>query len=79
MRIPLIRQGVGPAAAYELAMQQRAEDRRKLEQITRDSEHLTAVKTFGAPAGDERKLRGIPAIGRNVAGAIPGTSPHAVR
>ena len=26
-------------------------------------------------AGDERKLRGIPAIGRGVAGAIPGTSP----
>lgn len=27
------------------------------------------------PAGDERTLRGIPAVGRNVAGAIPGTSP----
>jgi hypothetical protein len=27
-------------------------------------------------AGDPRKLRGIPAIGRNVTGAIPGTSPH---
>lgn len=27
-------------------------------------------------AGDARKLRGIPAIGRSVAGAIPGTSPH---
>lgn len=26
-------------------------------------------------AGDERKLRGIPAIGRGVAGAIPGTRP----
>lgn len=30
-------------------------------------------------AGDERKLRGIPAIGRGVTGAIPGTSPHSVR
>jgi hypothetical protein len=30
-------------------------------------------------AGDARKLRGIPAIGRSVAGAIPGTSPHSVR
>lgn len=29
--------------------------------------------------GDEARLRGIPAIGRNVAGAIPGTSPHAIR
>jgi hypothetical protein len=27
-------------------------------------------------AGDPTKLRGIPAIGRNVTGAIPGTSPH---
>lgn len=27
-------------------------------------------------AGDERKLRGIPAIGRGVQGCIPGTSPH---
>lgn len=26
--------------------------------------------------GDEARLRGIPAIGRNVAGAMPGTSPH---
>ena len=26
--------------------------------------------------GDERKLRGIPAIGRSVSGAIPGTIPH---
>lgn len=30
-------------------------------------------------AGDERKLRGIPAIGRGVTGAIPGTTPHAIR
>lgn len=29
------------------------------------------------PAGDERRLRGIPAIGRGVTGAIPGTIPHA--
>lgn len=27
------------------------------------------------PAGDERRLRGIPAIGRGVGGAIPGTRP----
>lgn len=30
-------------------------------------------------AGDERKLRGIPAIGRGVTGAIPGTTPHTIR
>ena len=26
-------------------------------------------------AGDERRLRGVPAVGRGVAGAIPGTNP----
>ncbi len=31
----------------------------------------------GATAGgDERKLRGIPAIGRGVSGAVAGSSPH---
>jgi hypothetical protein len=30
-------------------------------------------------AGDPTTLRGIPAIGRNVTGAIPGTSPHKIR
>lgn len=36
--------------------------------------------TKGATAGgDQRKLRGIPAIGRGVTGAIAGTVPHSVR
>jgi len=30
----------------------------------------------GSAGGDAHQLRGIPAIGRNVTGAIPGTSPH---
>lgn len=30
-------------------------------------------------AGDERKLRGIPAIGRGVTGAIAGSVPHSIR
>lgn len=79
MRGPLFRQGEGPAAAYEGARQQRVDDRARLERITRDSAHVTeGAVTFGTPGGDERKLRGIPAIGRNVAGAIPGSSPHAL-
>ena len=32
----------------------------------------------GSEAGDERTLRGIPAIGRNVSGAIPGTRPDRI-
>ncbi len=46
-----------------------------------------AMETEGVPIrvrpgslpGDERALRGIPAIGRNVSGAIPGTRPDNVR
>lgn len=38
----------------------------------RDARRLVAV-TGG---GDPRELRGIPAIGRNVTGAIPGSAPH---
>ncbi len=37
------------------------------------------MKHTGTAGGDERKLRGIPAIGRGVAGAIPGTAPHKQR
>lgn len=40
----------------------------------------TTDEPKGATAGgDERKLRGIPAIGRGVTGAIAGTVPHSVR
>jgi hypothetical protein len=30
----------------------------------------------GTAAGDSRRLRGLPAIGRGVSGTMPGTSPH---
>jgi hypothetical protein len=42
---------------------------------TKEAQDHTVYST--TLAGDARKLRGIPAIGRSVAGAIPGTSPHA--
>ena len=44
----------------------------------RDAEESATTKVIrGATAGgDGRKLRGIPAIGRGVSGAIRGTSPH---
>ena len=64
--------------------QQAQQDARNMARIaleTSTSEEIATGKTArGATAGgDERKLRGIPAIGRGVAGAIPGTSPHQVR
>ncbi len=37
----------------------------------------TPTTTSATPAGDQRKLRGIPAIGRGVTGAIQGSIPHA--
>lgn len=36
---------------------------------------IVAVAARATPAGDERRLRGIPAIGKGVQGAIPGTTP----
>jgi hypothetical protein len=39
--------------------------------------HIDNRTHAGATAGgDQRKLRGIPAIARGVTGAIPGTSPQ---
>lgn len=35
----------------------------------------SATLTPATAGGDHRKLRGIPAIGRGVTGAIPGTAP----
>jgi hypothetical protein len=40
-------------------------------------DHTTVYAT--TLAGDPTKLRGIPAIGKSVTGAIPGTVPHSVR
>jgi FAD synthase len=48
-----------------------------VDQATRQAQDHTVYAT--TLAGDPTKLRGIPAIGRNVTGAIPGTSPHATR
>jgi hypothetical protein len=41
-----------------------------------DEDPLTLHTHRSSNGGDSKKLRGIPAIGRNVAGAIPGTTPH---
>jgi hypothetical protein len=70
----LIRQGEGPDNAYHRIHTQHQADRIALERII--AEPIDTIKPTKATAGgDERKLRGIPAIGRGVAGAIPGTRP----
>lgn len=54
-------------------------DRRNAEtlvRIARETGDTPLVRTSSSKLpGDERALRGIPAIGRNVSGAIPGTAP----
>lgn len=55
----------------------RAHDQAKIARILIEvGEPAPETPAHGTAGGDERKLRGIPAIGRGVAGAIPGTAPH---
>lgn len=60
----------------------RAAQAKALAEIIRnvDPDDPPTAKIYRTTAGgDERKLRGIPAIGRGVAGAIPGTNPGDIR
>lgn len=57
-------------------LQQEALDLAKVEKIVSQVEKLEASSSEGATAaGDERRLRGLPAIGRGSRGAIAGTVP----
>ena len=47
--------------------------------IQRAIPHEDNTKYTNTPAGDTRKLRGIPAIGKGVRGAIPGSVPGDIR
>lgn len=47
----------------------------QLHQIARDTETVPIVNSKATAAGDERKLRGIPALAYGVGGTIPGTDP----
>lgn len=59
------------------AHQLQAAQARLLADLARETDdHLTLRPVTGAtPAGDEQRLRGIPAIGRGVAGVINHTKP----
>lgn len=59
--------------AYRRQLQ--AQDRLAVERAVRDSSSDDNRAYPATAAGDARKLRGIPAIGRNVRGAIRGTAP----
>lgn len=47
----------------------------RIERETADTPTDTKTAAGATAGGDSRKLRGIPAIGRSVTGAIPGTVP----
>ena len=86
MKAPLIRQGAGQADVrriYENIAEEQANIARMIDTATapddeqqRRARGIIAVRSA---AGDEQRLRMIPAIARGVAGAIPGTAPHTVR
>ena len=55
--------------------QEQTGDTEKVDRILREVGDEQPASAAGA-AGDERRLRGVPAIGRGVAGAIRGTRPR---
>jgi hypothetical protein len=60
--------------AYRRQLQ--AEDLQKVARIVAEIDEAAIQSAAGATSGgDEARLRGLPAIGRNVAGAIPGANP----
>lgn len=79
---PLVKSGTGPV---EAALQRAAQRQQREEQLARivistddtmiDPLAIATTSRATLP-GDTRRLRGIPAIGYGVSGAIPGTSPH---
>lgn len=57
--------------------QQAAEDQRKIGRILLETGEAAPTKTTTAATlpGDTRRLRGLPAVARGVAGVSPGTDP----
>jgi hypothetical protein len=74
MTTPLIRQGEGAAGITRIHAELAAQ-RAHLERTLNETTDTTTTTHRTTPAGDSRKLRGIPAIARGVTGAIPGTTP----
>jgi len=63
--------------SHPLPRYQPEPDPNKINRIILETGEPTPTRILNATAGgDERRLRGIPAIGRGVAGAITGTRPE---
>ena len=67
------------ARTHELLTAQANQLAQILQDIDPTEPTIQERRYYASNGGDHLKLRGIPAIGRSVAGAIPGTSPHGVR
>lgn len=60
-------------------MQLKIQNAKLIASLAPDDRTLTDERrSYHATAGDERTLRGIPAIGRGVAGVSPGTRPDQI-
>lgn len=59
------------------ARQVHAKNALLIARLALEAEPDVPMRASVTPAGDERRLRGIPAIGRGVAGAVPGSRPGA--
>jgi hypothetical protein len=55
---------------------QPVERKRTPAEAVAEAETVVAVAS-GAAGGDARQLRGIPAVGQSVSGAVPGSDPEA--
>jgi hypothetical protein len=61
---------------FVAALQRREDDRKLMAILLETGEALPVVQAAGSTSGgDEQRLRGLPAIGRGVSGAIRGTDP----
>lgn len=60
------------------ARQQEAERQRRIGRIVLETGEAAPARVIAGatPAGDWRKLRGIPCVSRGVAGVKPGTDPY---
>jgi hypothetical protein len=70
---------VPPRLPRFAAMAERIADARRIAEIVLEAETAEPVTSQAArstPAGAEARLRGVPAIGRGVRGAITGSVPH---
>lgn len=77
MRPPLIHQGAGPNAIYDILDGQREQHRALIRMVDAIPEITSTTITRATAAGDERRLRGIPICAPGVGGAIIGSRPGA--